>query len=157
MLGYLKNEEETAKALRLHKDGRVWFHSGDSGYMDEDGFVYIQGRMNRIYITEYNSALAKIYPDRIEKILYKNSAVVECCVGCISDRLNCYKPIAFCVIADEDRSREKEIKEELLSMCKTELPEYDVPVKFVFSDSLPHTSHGKIDYKKIEEQIKLAK
>ena len=48
MLGYYGMPEETANLLRRHSDGRVWAHTGDLGYMDEQGFVYVESRIKRI-------------------------------------------------------------------------------------------------------------
>ena len=50
MKGYYKMPEETANVLRMHKDGTVWLHSGDLGYISEDGNIYLEGRLKRIII-----------------------------------------------------------------------------------------------------------
>ena len=63
MLGYLNNPEETARVMRRHPDGTVWIHSGDLGYMDADGFVYIKGRMKRIIIRHDGH---KVFPTQLE-------------------------------------------------------------------------------------------
>lgn len=50
MKGYYGKPEETANILRTHEDGTVWAHTGDVGYMDEDGFVYLDSRIKRLII-----------------------------------------------------------------------------------------------------------
>ena len=62
---YYNNEKETNDALRIHKDGNVWLHSGDIGAMDEDGFVTYKQRIKRMIVTSgYN-----VYPAQIEEVL----------------------------------------------------------------------------------------
>jgi long-chain acyl-CoA synthetase len=48
MMGYLNNEAETNEALQIHEDGHVWLHSGDLGYMDEDGFIFCKGELKEL-------------------------------------------------------------------------------------------------------------
>lgn len=50
MLGCYGKDEETAQILKKHNDGLLWIHSGDMGYIDEDGFLYISGRIKRLII-----------------------------------------------------------------------------------------------------------
>lgn len=151
MLGYVGNEEETKTMIRTHADGSVWVHTGDIGYVNENGSVFIKGRMKRIYLTQYNGALAKIFPDRIERVLNTNPAVSDSCVVCIPNGENGYRPVAFC---ETGKSIEEtaQIEKALLASCKEELPEYAVPVRFVFQTLLPRTAMGKIDYRALEER-----
>ncbi len=152
MLGYLNNETETRKMLKKHSDGQVWLHTGDLGHMDEDGFVFVQGRMNRVYMTQHNGAVAKIYPGAIEKVLIKNDAVKESCAVCYSDKPNFYKPVVFCVLNEENNPDHVVLSKTLCSTCEKELPEYDMPVKVVFVQELPHTAQGKVDYRSLEKE-----
>ena len=65
MMGYLNDESETNDALQIHEDGHIWLHTGDIGYMDEDGYIFYQGRIKRMIITSgYN-----VYPSHIEEII----------------------------------------------------------------------------------------
>ena len=72
MLGYYENDEETAKVL---KDG--WFYTGDLGYMDKDGFVYISGRKKNIIIAKNGK---NVYPEELETFINKSDYVAECMV-----------------------------------------------------------------------------
>ena len=152
MIGYLNNENETNAVLEKHNDGRLWLHSGDLGYVDEKGNVFIQGRMKRIYLTIMNGLHSKIFPDRIEQALIKQPDVLECGVICVNKGKNVYRPVAFCVLKDSNQSAQNEVEKELKILAIKELPEYDLPERYVFCDALPHTSHGKIDYRALEER-----
>lgn len=72
MIGYINNEEENRSVMRRHSDGNVWIHTGDLRYISESGSVFITGRIKRIYITQTNGTVSKIFPDRIEKLLSEN-------------------------------------------------------------------------------------
>ena len=72
MLGYYQNDEETAKVL---KDG--WFYTGDLGYIDNDGFVYISGRKKNIIIDKNGK---NVYPEELETFISKSEYVAECMV-----------------------------------------------------------------------------
>ena len=72
MLGYYENEEATKEAIQ---DG--WFHSGDLGYMNEDGFIYITGRSKNVIVTQNGK---NIYPEEIELLLGKINEIKECMV-----------------------------------------------------------------------------
>ena len=152
MLGYLENEHETKSALKEHKDGRIWMHSGDLGYVDENGDVFIQGRIKRIYLTVFNGAPFKINPNRIEEVLRKHPAVFECGVVCIPHGMNVYLPMAFCVLKDESNATQAKVEKELREIAKVDLPDFDAPVKYFFKEVLPHTGQGKIDYRMLEEE-----
>ncbi len=72
MLGYYENEEATKEAIQ---DG--WFHSGDIGYLDQDGFLYITGRCKNVIVTQNGK---NIYPEEIELLLGKIPEIKECMV-----------------------------------------------------------------------------
>lgn len=76
MIGYYEDEEETNKAIEII-DGERWFHSGDIGYLDKDGFLYITGRSKNVIVTQNGK---NIYPEEIELLLAKVPEIKECMV-----------------------------------------------------------------------------
>ena len=76
MLGYYEDEEATKEAI-FEENGERWFHSGDIGYMDNDGFLYITGRSKNVIVTQNGK---NIYPEEIELMLLKHPEIKECMV-----------------------------------------------------------------------------
>ncbi len=76
MLGYYEDEEATKEAI-FEENGERWFHSGDIGYMDNDGFLYITGRSKNVIVTQNGK---NIYPEEIELMLSKHPEIKECMV-----------------------------------------------------------------------------
>ena len=76
MLGYYEDEEATREAIEII-DGQRWFHSGDVGYLDEDGFLYITGRCKNVIVTQNGK---NIYPEEIELLLGQVPEIKECMV-----------------------------------------------------------------------------
>ena len=77
MLGYYEDEEATKEVIEVDEHGDRWFHSGDIGYMDEDGFVYITGRIKNVIVTQNGK---NIYPEEIELMLSDIPEIKECMV-----------------------------------------------------------------------------
>ena len=76
MLGYYEDEEATKEAI-FEENGERWFHSGDIGYMDNEGFLYITGRSKNVIVTQNGK---NIYPEEIELMLSKHPEIKECMV-----------------------------------------------------------------------------
>ena len=150
MLGYYKNQEATDEILRRHDDGMLWVHSGDLGHMDEDGCVFIDGRIKRMII-RYDGF--KVFPTFIENVIMKNPNVSAVCAVGIPDRGHSQgqRPIAFVVLNQGVEGGEKTMKPVLKDLCLEELPEYAQPFDIFFVPSLPLTSIGKVDYRELEK------
>ena len=76
MIGYYEDEEATKDAI-FEENGERWFHSGDVGYLDNDGFLYITGRSKNVIVTQNGK---NIYPEEIELLLSKHNEIKECMV-----------------------------------------------------------------------------
>ena len=146
MLGYLNNEEEENKVIKMGEDNIRWIHSGDLGYIDKEGFLYIVGRIKRMIIR----GGFKLYPSEIENTILKNDLISQCCVVAIPSEQYGNEPVAYIVLKDNVAYKEEEIREQLLKLCSEGLPEYSIPSDIVIIDKMPLTSVGKIDYKKLE-------
>ena len=148
MLGYLNNLEEENKVIRVHSDGTKWVHSGDLGKLDEEGFLYLVGRIKRMII----HGGFKLYPTVMENVIMSCDDVDNCCVISIPSVEFGSSPEAH-VVLKKDRIRElNEIKREIQEICLNELPEYSQPDDIIFVDELPITAVGKVDYKKVERE-----
>ena len=77
MLGYYEDQEATDEVIEVDKEGNRWFHSGDVGYLDEDGFLYITGRIKNVIVTQNGK---NIYPEEIELMLGEVKEIKECMV-----------------------------------------------------------------------------
>ena len=150
MIGYFNNDEETNKILRKHEDGNVWVHSGDIGYMDADGNLYIVDRLKRMIIRPDGF---KIFPSLIEDVVVKHPLVQSCKVVGLRDLSFSQGklPKAHVVLNETDHNLE-DIENEILMLCEEQLPEYYWPCEIEFNESLPLTPIGKIDYLKLEKE-----
>jgi len=129
MHGYWNNPEASSEVLR-----HGTLYTGDTGYKDEDGFLYIVGRQSEILkISEH-----RVSPYEIEEVLLQLKGIEECAViGCNHDQMGQYAK-AFVITSLE--ITENQIKK----FCKQYLALYKIPKEIEFVDSLPKTSSGKI-------------
>ena len=152
MKGYYNKPEETAILRRRHPDGRVWAHTGDMGYLDEDGFVYLDSRIKRMIIRHDGF---KVFPSMIENVVSRHPAVHQCSVvGCADkDHTQGRLPFVYIVLKADTTAKKKQVIRELERMCAEELPEYVQPVAYKFISSMPMTPVGKVDYRQLEADI----
>ncbi len=143
MAGYWDRPDETARTVR---NGRL--HTGDIGYMDEDGFTFIIDRLkDMILCSGYN-----VYPRTIEEAVYRHPAVAEVTVVGIPDDYRGEAPKAF-IRLKEDQILEAD---ELKAFLKDKISPIEMPQEIEFRDELPKTMIGKLSKKELvaEEQEK---
>jgi long-chain acyl-CoA synthetase len=154
MKGYYKNEDETNYVMRKHADGKVWIHSGDIGTIDEDGFVYIQGRVKRMIIRFDGH---KVFPITIESFIGEHELVHSCSVIGVDDRERTqgqYPMAVIELVSGVDVSRREAICREIYQKCQEQLEERGRPVAVVCVDEVPLTAMGKNDYRALEKEFK---
>ncbi len=152
MAGYYENQEATDDIIKTHSDGERWIHTGDLGYLNEDGVLFISGRIKRIIATKGKDGIAtKMFPDRVEKTILAHPAVSLCCVVGVphEQRINIVKAA---IVLNDNYAQSDELLNEIISLCKTELPEYSIPEIYVFFEDLPRTARGKVDYRALEKE-----
>lgn len=148
MKEYLNMPEETSLLKKVHADGSVWIHTGDLGYLNEDGNLFLKGRIKRVII-RFDGI--KISPFDIEKIISKHENVLNCCVVGIDNEEMGYGSVPIANIVLKNNELEEKTKMELFEMCKQELGEKYQPQDFVVLDSMPLTDVGKVNYRKVQE------
>ena len=146
MKGYYKMPEETANILRKHKDGTLWLHSGDSGYISEDGNLYLEGRLKRIIIRHDG---IKVSPFSLEKTIMKHKNVSACCVvGQFDEEHQMGQvPIAFIVLKEYNETTITEVKQ----LCEQGQSTNYLPHSYKVLETLPLTPNGKVDYRALEK------
>ena len=134
MKGYYNSPEHTKKVLQ---SGRL--HTGDMGYMDEDGYVFVVDRLKELIITSgFN-----VYPSEIEEEIYKHPAVKEAAVKGIDDDHKGQVVKAFVALNTGQTLNEKE----LIDFLRSKMAKYKLPSQVEFRDELPKTLIGKISKK----------
>ncbi len=147
MMGYLNEPEETANALRTHEDGYVWLHTGDLGFFDDNGVLHFTSRLKRMIISNgYN-----IYPTELENIINKCRYVASSVVVGVKDKVRQEAPKAV-IVLKKGVQRTAEIEKEISDFCKTHIAKNAQPAEIEFTDALPTTKIGKVNYREFENK-----
>lgn len=136
--GYFKREDATRESMQ---DG--WLHTGDIGYLDEEGFLYVLDRRSDLII----SGGENIYPAQIEEVLLAHPSVLEAGVVGEENEEWGQVPVAFVKI------EEKAAEEELLAFCSEHLARYKVPRRIIFVDALPRNASNKLLRRELKEKL----
>lgn len=147
MMGYLNEPEETANALRVHKDGVTWLHTGDLGFFDEGGVLHFTSRLKRMIISNgYN-----IYPTELENVINKCRYVASSVVVGVKDKVKQEAPKAV-IVLKKGVQRSAEVEREIKEFCKQHIAKNAQPTEFEFTDALPTTKIGKINYREFQKE-----
>jgi long-chain acyl-CoA synthetase len=135
MAGYWDDPEETAATVRTHDGGR-WLHTGDLGYLDTDGYLFIVDRMKDLIKTHGY----QVWPREIEEVLAAHPAVAEVGVAGVPDQAKGEVAKAWVVLRPGQRAD----AEELRAFCRERLAPYKVPASVEFRTELPKSMVGKV-------------
>lgn len=144
MLGYFNDPEATAKAFM---DG--WLRTGDVGYLDADGYVFLVDRIKDLII----SSGFNIYPRNIEEALTAHPAVEECTVIGVPDDYRGEAAVAFVKLVAGQRANADTLK----AFIGQKLNKMEIPREIIFKDTLPKTLIGKLSKKELREEYKAMK
>ena len=136
MEGYWKKPGETALALRPRPEGGTWLHTGDLGYLDSDGYVFLVDRKKDLIKTSGY----QVWPREIEEVLAAHPAVLEVGVAGMPDPTKGEVVKAWVVLKPGTRAT----ADELRAWCRERLAPYKVPVGVEFRDELPKSMVGKV-------------
>jgi len=141
MTSYWNDPAETAIVLRDHGDGGPWLHTGDLGYVDTDGFMFILDRKKDLIKTSGY----QVWPREVEEALASHPAVAEVGVAGVSDPLKGQVVRAWVVLRAGMTASEQELRDH----CRTVLAPYKVPARIEFRSELPKTMVGKVLRRKL--------
>ncbi|MCA9295318.1 MAG: AMP-binding protein, partial [Phycisphaerales bacterium] len=132
MKGYFKLPEETARAI----DAEGFFHTGDMGHVDADGFLFITGRIKEMLIIGGEN----VFPREIEEVLNSHPDVKDSAVIGVQDDSRGEVPLAFVELVDDATFDETALR----SHCRSGLAQYKVPRDIRVVEALPRNATGKI-------------
>ncbi len=140
MKGYLGAADATEEAF--YGD---WLRSGDVGYLDESGYLFIVDRIKDLIITGGEN----VYPREVEEALFECPQVAECSVFGLPDPEYGERVVAVCVPAPGERIEAGELR----ALLKSKLSGFKVPKEFIVRDDLPKSSSGKILKREIKKEL----
>jgi len=140
MKGYFNRPEATAETLR-----HGWMHTGDVGFIDSDGFLFISDRIKDMIIRGGEN----IYPGELEEVIYEHPAVAEATVIGKPDPIYGEKVIAFVVI----KQGESVTSEEVLDFMRPKVTKFKLPAEVRFIDALPKSPVGKVLKRELKEVV----
>lgn len=147
---YHNKPEETENTLREH-DGKIYIHTGDVGYMDEDGYIFVVDRVKDMIIV----GGFKVFSSEVESKLYKHPAILFCALIGVPNPKRPGSELVKLVVQKSEAYASKpdeRVKEELLNFAREKLAPYKVPKIIEIVDALPMTSVGKVDKKEIRKR-----
>lgn len=147
---YFNAPEETAYVMRRHEDGKVWIHSGDVGYIDSDGFLFIKGRIKRM-ITRFDGH--KVFPVNLESMVSGREDIRNCAVIGVKDLEHSQGQYPLILIEVNPGVDAEAACKEIFAFCDINAEERGKPVAVIHLDKIPLTGMGKNDYRLLEERF----
>ena len=140
MTGYWKDEEKTEKTI----DKEGWVHTGDIGYVDEDGYFFLAGRATDMIIRGGEN----ISPEEVEAVLHSHPKIEEAAVIGVPDEEWGEQPIAIVVV----KQGETVTADEIIEYCRAKMSSFKRPRSVIFANELPRNPMGKVLKRVLREQ-----
>jgi fatty-acyl-CoA synthase len=140
MTGYWKDEQKTGQVMTSNG----WLRTGDMGWMDEEGYIYLSGRVDDMIIRGGEN----ISPEEVEEVLHSYPKIEEAAVIGVSSPEWGQEPRALVVL----KKGEEATSEEIIEYCRSKLAGFKRPRSVVFIEALPRSAMGKVLRKKLREQ-----
>lgn len=148
MKEYFNNRSATANIIKKLADGERWIYTGDLGIIDHDGSIKVSGRIKRLIVRNGN----KIFPSDVENIILQNQLINRVSVVSMPSSEERNVPVAYLTIKSTGMGFENDIVDNIELAIRNKLPDFNVPVKYIFKLELPLTNINKIDFKKLEQE-----
>lgn len=152
MKEYYKNEEATNKSIIVDKDGIRWYKTEDVAHYNENGELFIDGRLRRIELSKDDQGNpAKVFPDKIKQIILQHSIVEKCEVIMVPDTIKVKKPVAFLQLKEHELF-DDDLSKQITDICiKNHVENYSLPYKYIVIDEIPLTPALKPDFNAMQE------
>lgn len=151
MVGYFgENSNKTADVLNTHSDGTVWAHTGDLGYVDKDGKIYIVGRKKRMFV----KAGFKIFPGEIETQILKHPDVEQAAVVAVENESMGFVISGYITLKQTCQKGYDEVISEINEILAANMYDYELPDSIKIIEHMPLTGMNKIDFKALEIKAK---
>lgn len=147
MKGYFKNGQATNEYFYEDSNGIVWGCTGDIGYVDEDGEVFILGRATDCYYTNDGK---RVFQFDIEEVILQDDSVSDCKVVQTTDK---HMVVAHIILKDGCKQNEREIIAKIHKNCTDKLADFSLPTHYKIRDTFPVHSSGKRDNEALKGDI----
>ncbi|MBR5662329.1 MAG: acyl--CoA ligase [Bacilli bacterium] len=151
MKEYYGDKDATEKGLIKDDNGIIWYKTRDIGHYDEQGILYLDGRLRRIELTkDANGLPTKVFPDKIKQALSMFPGINQCEVIMIPDEKRITKPIAY-IVLDESLLHDQTLNERINKFLEQNLIEsYAIPADYVITNEIPRKPSLKNDIEKMK-------
>jgi fatty-acyl-CoA synthase len=147
--GYWNKPQDSAQAF-IEIDGKRFLRTGDLGRVDEDGYFFLVDRLKRMI----NASGFKVWPTEVESLMYRHPAVAEACIIGVSDAHRGETVKAFVVLRPEWKGRVG--AQEIIDWCRENMAAFKVPRIVEFTEALPKSGSGKIQWRELQERERRA-
>ena len=148
MMGYYGDPKLTSRAIRTHADGSVWLHTGDLGFIDEEGLVTVKGRVVRMLLL---ASMVKLFPQALEDEIATISCVQNVVFCGVPDPNNDGFSLPVCYIVPAAGYSDEAVLKAVRTHCENVLPTYSHPVRIFIKSELPLTKGNKPDIQRLEQ------